>query len=92
MALDTAPVRVGDPERHSAGPLAASLRWGLGWTIVAATLGTSAACVSTAPAEAPIDRDDSYSACVGELGGMPDAANHHIDACAAVARASASMH
>jgi hypothetical protein len=92
MALDTKPVSVDDRARHSTGPLAASLRWGLGWTIVAATLGTSAACVSTAPVEAPIDEDDSYSACVSELGDMPDAANHHIDACAAVARASASMH
>ena len=91
MALDTKPVRVDDMARHSTGPLPASLRWGLGWTVLVATLGTTAACVSTAPVEAPVDNDDSYSACVSALGEMPDAIDQHIDACSAVATASAAM-
>ena len=37
------------------------------------TLGTSAGCVSAVPAEDPINRDDSFSACVAALGDMPDA-------------------
>jgi hypothetical protein len=68
----------------------ASLRWGLGWTIVAATLGSTTACVSGTPVEEPVDIDHSYSACVDALGEMPDAVDHHVDACAAVVVAAAS--
>jgi len=92
MALDRNPATVSDPDRRAAGPLAASLRWGFRWTIVAAALGASAGCVSALPAEAPIDRDDSFSACVTALGNMPDAVDQHIDPCRAVAAASAGRH
>jgi hypothetical protein len=90
MALDHIPTTVNDMDRHPAGPLAASLRWGLRWTIAVAALGASAGCVSAVPAEDPIDQHDSYSACVTALGGMPDAVNQHIDPCRAVAAAAAS--
>ena len=79
MALD------GNP-----GPLAASLRWGLRWTIVVAALGASGGCVSAIPAEAPVDTDNSYSACVTALGDMPDAVDQHIDPCRAVAASASS--
>jgi hypothetical protein len=88
MALDVDAAQVHGVHRASPGPLAASLRWGLGWTIVVASLGATTACVSSTPGEAPADHDDSYSTCVSALGGMPDAINHHIDACAAVAAAA----
>jgi hypothetical protein len=89
FALETNAPIVNDTGRRSTGPLTASLRWGLEWTIVAATLGSAAACVSTAPVDDPVDIDDSYSTCVDALGGMPDAIDHHIDACQAVLAASA---
>ena len=88
MALDANPVIVHETDRRSTGPLAASLRWGLGWTIVAVTLGTTAACVSATPVDDPVEFDDSYSVCVGALGGMPDAIEQHIDPCRAVAAAA----
>jgi hypothetical protein len=76
------------------------LRWGLGWTLVVATLGATTGCVSATPVEAPLPADDSstdstpsyddhYRDCVDSLGGMPDAAEHHIDACEVVAAARA---
>jgi hypothetical protein len=89
MALDTNAAMVDKTDRRSTGPLTASLRWGLGWTIVAATLGTTTACVSATPVDEPVDIDDSYSACVAALGEMPDAIDHHIDACQAVVAAAA---
>ncbi len=81
-------------------PITASLRWGLGWTVVLATLGAGAGCASATPIDAPADHDESsvdinrtyddqYSKCVDALGGMPDAAQHHIDACEVVAAAAA---
>jgi hypothetical protein len=85
MALDVKAAQVQVVHRASAGPLAASLRWGLGWTIVVASFGTTTACVSSTQREAPVDQDDAYATCVSALGGMPDAIGHHIDACAAVA-------
>ena len=90
MALDGNPATVNDTGPHAAGPLAASLRWGLRWTIVVAALGASAGCVSAIPAEAPVDTDNSYSACVTALGDMPDAVDQHIDPCRAVAAAASS--
>ena len=70
---------------YTARPLSASLRWGLGWTVVLATLGATAGCVSATPVEDSPDidhsYDDHYGRCVDALGGMPDAAEHHIDAC-----------
>jgi hypothetical protein len=88
MALDANPVIVDKTDRRSTGPLAASLRWGLGWTVVAVTLGTTAACVGATPVDDPVEFDDSYSVCVGELGQMPDAIEQHIDPCRAVAAAT----
>jgi hypothetical protein len=41
MALDRRPAHVDDVDRHATGPLSVSLRWGLGWTIVIATLGAA---------------------------------------------------
>ena len=82
----------GYPRPLGAGPLTASLRWGFRWTIVVAAVGASAGCVSAVPADDPIDRDDSYSACVAALGDMPDAVGQHIDPCRAVATAAASNH
>ena len=90
MALDHDPAMVNDMDRHPTGPLTASLRWGLRWTIVVAAVGASAGCVSAVPAEDPIDRDDSYSACVAALGDMPDAVDQHFDPCRAVAAAAAA--
>jgi hypothetical protein len=92
MALDANPVIVDKSDRPSTGPLTATLRWGLGWTVVAATLGTTAACVSATPVDDPVEFDDSYSACVGALGEMPDAIEQHIDPCRAVAAAVAGRH
>jgi len=89
MALDANPVIVDKSDRLSTGPLTASLRWGLGWTIVAATLGTTAACVSATPVDDPVEFDDSYSRCVSALGEMPDAIEQHIDPCRAAAAAIA---
>ena len=90
MALDAGSAIVDTTDRRSTGPLTASLRWGLGWTIVAATLGTTAACVSATPVDDPVEFDDSYSTCVGALGEMPDAIEQHIDPCRAVAAAAAA--
>ena len=95
MALDAGAAPSSARRRDPAGPLGASLRWGLGWTIVVATLGATAGCVSATPVEAPAPTNDSstnstssyddrYSDCVDSLGDMPDAAEHHIDACEAV--------
>jgi hypothetical protein len=89
MALDTNAPIVDKTDRQPTGPLTASLRWGLGWTIVAVTLGTTAGCVSATPVDDPVDFDDSYSVCVGALGEMPDAIEQHIDPCRAVAAAAA---
>jgi hypothetical protein len=100
MALDGSASPSGERHRDHVGPLGASLRWGLGWTIVVATLGATAGCVSATPVEAPAPVDDSstnsttshedhYSDCVDALGGMPDAAEHHIDACAVASAAGA---
>jgi hypothetical protein len=102
MALDTR-VAPHAPQQDCGRPVIASLRWGLGWTIVVATLGATAGCVSESRVEAPGDVDDStrdysrrdysrrdYSSCLDELGGMPDAADHHIDACQALAAATAA--
>ena len=100
MALDAGVAPSGGRPRAARGPLTASLRWGLGWTVVAATLGAAAGCVSATPVEAPAPADDPstnsttsygdhYRECVDSLGAMPDAAEHHIDACAAVAAAHA---
>jgi hypothetical protein len=89
MALDRKPAMVDEMDGNATGPLTASLRWGLGWTIVVATLGASAGCVSSVPTDDPINRDDSYSTCVAALGEMPDAVDQHIDPCRAVAAAIA---
>ena len=100
MALDAGAAPSSARRRDPAGPLGASLRWGLGWTIVVATLGATAGCVSATPVEAPAPTHDSstnstssyderYQDCVDALGDMPDAAEHHIDACEAVAAAGA---
>ena len=100
MALDAAaPIRR-ERGRDPARPLVASLRWGLGWTLVVATLGATTGCVSATPVEAPAPThesspnstssyDERYQDCVDALGDMPDAAEHHIDACEAVAAAGA---
>jgi hypothetical protein len=88
MALDRNPTMVDEMDRHATGPLTASLRWGLGWTIVVAALGASAGCVSSVPVDDPVEFDDSYSTCVGALGEMPDAIEQHIDPCRAVAAAA----
>jgi hypothetical protein len=90
MALDRNPPTSTDMDLHATGPLTASLRWGLRWTIVVAAVGTSAGCVSATPTDDPIDRDDSFSECVAALGDMPDAVDQHIDPCRAVAAAAAS--
>jgi hypothetical protein len=85
------------PGQHT-GPLSASLRWGLGWTVIAATLA-AAGCASATSVDDPADIDhttvvsttviarDDYASCVAELGGSPDAIEHHIDACEAARRA-----
>jgi hypothetical protein len=91
MALDTGRAVVDDPmDRRSSSPLTASLRWGLGWTVLVA-LGTCTACVSATPIDDPLDTDHSYSDCVSALGDMPDAIDHHINACQAVESAGAAM-
>ena len=104
MALDgTAP-----PSRphddHATRPLAASLRWALGWTVLVAGLGSAAGCATGATVDAPAGVDgtsihptsihptsvpttsvdstpEDYASCVIDLGGSPDAIEHHIDAC-----------
>jgi len=99
MALDlgaqpTAP----RPGQHTR-PLSASLRWGLGWTVIAATLAATG-CASASSVDDPAEIDhtpvisttvvstsDDYASCVAELGGSPDAIEHHIDACEAARRA-----
>ena len=81
MALDAGAAPSSERRREPAGPLGASLRWGLGWTIVVATLGATAGCVSATPVEAPAPTNDSstnstssyddrYSDCVDSLGDM----------------------
>jgi hypothetical protein len=90
MALDRCPAIASGTERDATRPLTASLRWGLGWTIVVASLGASAGCGSPAAVDAPATTDNSYSACVTAVGGMPDAVDQHIDACTATVAASAS--
>jgi hypothetical protein len=47
--------------------------------------------VSATPIDDPLDTDHSYSDCVRALGDMPDAIDHHIDACQAVEAAGAAM-
>jgi hypothetical protein len=74
----------------TAGPLSARLRWGLGWTIVVATLGASVGLVSAADRDDEHDTGRTHSACVGVLGQMPDAVDQHIDACQAVRTAGAA--
>ncbi|HZB42548.1 MAG TPA: hypothetical protein VE487_16365 [Ilumatobacter sp.] len=90
MALDRKPEIVDDIDRHATGPLAVSLRWGLGWTVVIATLGAAPGCVTATPVDDPVEIDDPYSACVTALDDMPDAVNQHIDPCRAVAAATAA--
>lgn len=95
MALDCAAPQTVERGRAPSRPLSASLRWGLGWTAVVVTLGATAGCVSATPVDDPPvidDSSDSYAACVAELGGSPDAIEHHINACevAAAARAFSS--
>lgn len=98
MSLDIDARRGDEHGRDTARPLMASLRWGLGWTVVVAALGAAAGCVSATPVDDPPSIDDSsdsfdsYADCVDALGGSPDAIEHHIDACrvAAAARASSA--
>ena len=116
----TLPAEPDQPAR----PLSASLRWGLGWTVIAATLA-AAGCASATSVDDPADIDhttvvsttivsttvvsttgdsttddsttgdsttddsttDDYASCVAELGGSPDAIEHHIDACEVARRA-----
>jgi hypothetical protein len=114
MALDLgAQPHAPQPGQHTR-PLSASLRWGLGWTVIAATLA-AAGCASASSVDDPADIDhttvvsttlisgtddattddsttddyttDDYASCVAELGGSPDAIEHHIDACEAARRA-----
>jgi hypothetical protein len=91
------------PGQHTR-PLSASLRWGLGWTVIAATLA-AAGCASASSVDDPAEIDHTpvisttvvsttvvsttgdYASCVAELGGSPDAIEHHIDACEAARRA-----
>lgn len=55
MALDAAPgVRPQPP--HQSRPLSASLQWGLGWTVLVASLGVVASgCATGASVDAPGD-------------------------------------
>ena len=114
MALDLGAQSPPPEPDQPARPLSASLRWGLGWTVIAATLA-AAGCASATSVDDPADIDhttvvpttivsttivsttiasttddfttDDYASCVAELGGSPDAIEHHIDACEAARRA-----
>jgi len=100
MAFDGAAPPPPRPQHDQATrPLAASLRWALGWTVLVAGFGSAAGCATGASVDAPAGVDitsvhstavhstsddftsDDYAACVAELGGSPDAIEHHIDAC-----------
>ena len=99
MALDLGAQSPPPEPDQPARPLSASLRWGLGWTVIAATLA-AAGCASATSVDDPADIDhttvvsstivsttDDYASCVAELGGSPDAIEHHIDACEVARRA-----
>ena len=90
MAHNNQPASVQSMDHQSTSPLSAGLRWGLGWTIIVATIGASVGLASASQRDDEFNTQGTYAACVSVLGHMPAAADHHIDACEAVRTATAA--
>ncbi len=101
MALEGAGPPPRPPHDQPSHPLPASLRWGLGWTVLVASLGAASGCATGASVEAPAEYDvtttvattvaptsDDASCVIDviEAGGSPDAIERRIHACDAVPR------
>ena len=96
MALDGIAPR--PHHQQPAHPVPASLRWGLSWTVLVASLGIVAGYAAGSSVEAPAEYDGTSivtttiepatidATCVSDGRGTPDAIEHRIETCQATMR------